>query len=1268
MATLIEPGRADTPSPNPYVPRILLRHLAETPDEICWTTEGSVVFVDISGFTKLSEKLAKVGKEGAEQVTGAIEACFTDLLAVAYANDGSLIKFGGDALLLLFEEEDHVASACRSAIWMRRTLRDVGRIELPGGAHLQLRMSVGVHTGTYHFFHVGGSHRELVVTGPGWTGTVSMEHVADAGEILLSSEIAALLPPRCIGEAKGPGFLLKREPPGHHAAVKAPPYAVDAETVAYCLSTAVRGHVLAGGGTPEHRQVSIAFVHFDGTDDAIAERGPDAVAADLQELLTDTQAACDEYGVCFLASDADDNGGKLILTAGAPTITGNDEERMLLALRKIADKQRRIPIRIGVNRGAVFAGDIGPWYRRTYTVMGDAVNLAARLMAKATAGQIFATADVLDASGTLFNTIELEPFMVKGKAKPVQAWAVGEVVGSRTRDAHVRLPLVGRDDDLAVLRSALVDARGGHGSLVDIVGEPGIGKTRLIEELHAEHEARVLFATAEAFTSSSPYVIWRALLRDLIDVGWEADDETVIRRIQTVVIDQDPALVPWIPLIGIPLDVDIPLTREVENLAEEFRLPKLHEVTERFLELTMTGETLLHVEDAHLMDGASAELFTYLLARISEHPWLITVTRRDEHTGYVAPEHDRVRRITLSPLAREEIIRLVEAVTEDMPLLPHDVSLVADRAGGNPQFALDLAQVVSSGGMLPASIETAAMARIDALAPADRELVRRTSVLGTSFALRFLPDVLDDDAPSPDDATWERLGEFFADDGEGYVRFRRAVVRDAAYSGLPFRTRRALHAKVASRFEAEFNPDEAGGLLSLHYFLAGDLERAWPYARQAAARAQEQFAHQEAAQLYRRAIDAANRLPTVSEGEVGDLYRGLSDALIRYGELRAADEASAKEIKYRKNDPVEGGRALLKRAKIQSRLHTFSRALWWISRSRSILAKSDQAEAVAVAADAAAFYAVTLNRLGRTTESARWGHRAVEEAESSGNQRALAESFDLLDSINMEAGEPIGEYWDRAYEIYGEIGDLSAQERVVANKGVGLQAEGRFDEAMASYERSREIAEQIGDVYASAISMMNEAEIHSDRGNLDVAERLLEKSVRFLRASGDSYMIAGSLQYLGRVLARLGRTDAALAAFEESEERFAEIGAIPDATEVQVLRAECFVLRADPRAVLDQLGRLRDQKSLGEQFRASVLRTTGYAHAQLGELAAAREAFLMALDDARRRSAGFDVLEASVALTRLARLEDGAVPIDPEMESLVEQLGIVAVTSVPLPA
>src|SRR5215467_4645539 len=122
-----------------YVPRILQQHLVDNPDSRCWIAEGSAALVDISGFTKLSERLARKGREGAEQITEAIGTSFESILAVAYENGGSLLKFGGDAMLLWFEGEGHTGRACRATVLMRRTLRDVGRIDLPG-AKATLRM------------------------------------------------------------------------------------------------------------------------------------------------------------------------------------------------------------------------------------------------------------------------------------------------------------------------------------------------------------------------------------------------------------------------------------------------------------------------------------------------------------------------------------------------------------------------------------------------------------------------------------------------------------------------------------------------------------------------------------------------------------------------------------------------------------------------------------------------------------------------------------------------------------------------------------------------------------------------------------------------------------------------------------------------------------------------------------------------------------------------------------------------------------------------
>ena len=222
---------------------------------------------------------------------------------------------------------------------------------------------------------------------------------------------------------------------------------------------AVRESILAGATEPEHRQVTVAFLHFMGVDDLLAKEGPEAVGRALSELVGQVQAAIDPRDVAFLATDVYDDGGKIILAAGAPTATGNDSERMLLALRDIVGQEHELPIRIGVNRGHVFAGDVGPSYRRTYTIMGDDVNLAARLMSAASPGEIYATPVVLDGSRTLFSTTALEPFSVKGKAEPVQAFEVGEESGTRSTRTREELPFTGRTDELTQLSEALENAQ-----------------------------------------------------------------------------------------------------------------------------------------------------------------------------------------------------------------------------------------------------------------------------------------------------------------------------------------------------------------------------------------------------------------------------------------------------------------------------------------------------------------------------------------------------------------------------------------------------------------------------------------------------------------------------------------------------------------------------------------------------------------------------------------------------------------------------------------
>src|SRR5919108_1965688 len=302
-------------SPEPYLPPLLVEWIATSPSTASREIEGSLVFVDISGFTQLSERLAQLGKLGAEEVAEAIGTSFTGLLAVAHEEGGALIKFGGDALLLFFHGDEHALRASSAAEGMRRALREMGPIRTPRG-RVTLRMSVGVHSGVFHFFLVGSSHRELILTGPAVTQTVAMEDAALAGEVVLSQATAASLPERVLGDVKGPGRLLRsRRPPGTPSGPVMPEVSVSADQLARHLPAGVRAALLSGAHEPGHRLVTVAFLRYEGMDRVISEEGVQAATEALAALVEDVQRVADRHDVTFLATDVDRDGGKIILAS-----------------------------------------------------------------------------------------------------------------------------------------------------------------------------------------------------------------------------------------------------------------------------------------------------------------------------------------------------------------------------------------------------------------------------------------------------------------------------------------------------------------------------------------------------------------------------------------------------------------------------------------------------------------------------------------------------------------------------------------------------------------------------------------------------------------------------------------------------------------------------------------------------------------------------------------------------------------------------------------
>jgi class 3 adenylate cyclase len=174
-----------------YVPRVAVEW--DVSAQSWRELDGTLVFVDISGFTALSERLATHGRIGAEELTEVLGRVFGSMLDLAHARGGALLKFGGDALLILFIGTHHATGACAAAVEMRRELRRAAKWRTSVGT-LGLKMSAGIHSGTIHLFRVGRSHTELIVAGPGATTTTEMEKAAEAGEIVVSSATRELLP------------------------------------------------------------------------------------------------------------------------------------------------------------------------------------------------------------------------------------------------------------------------------------------------------------------------------------------------------------------------------------------------------------------------------------------------------------------------------------------------------------------------------------------------------------------------------------------------------------------------------------------------------------------------------------------------------------------------------------------------------------------------------------------------------------------------------------------------------------------------------------------------------------------------------------------------------------------------------------------------------------------------------------------------------------------------------------------------------------------
>ncbi len=877
-------------------------------------------------------------------------------------------------------------------------------------------------------------------------------------------------------------------------------------------------------------------------------------------------------------------GDGLMAVFGAPNAHENDPE---LAVRAALDMQRAaaefepvaraqlgapLQIRVGVHSGPAVAGILGAWEQQAYTVIGETVNLAARLQALARPGGVLVSARVYQQARPFFNFQAAGAVQIKGFDQPV---AVYEVLGDRTQPlptrgiAGVSSLFLGHDAELQQLR-ALSDAfvADRRGRIAIIQGEAGMGKSRLVREWLAgalPESAAVWHGYGLPYTEGVGYAAFRSLLQDALRAyqAGEAWDANIT-----------PALRPFLrQLLGRPLNPEE--QRSLRNLEPE-RVKQLTTLAFRdwLLGQAQARPVVLIFDDFHWADDLSRELLQFTMTLVQDAPILLCVMARPQPDKplRVDPALDAAvtpLRIELKPLSPEHSRALLGHLVELRDLSEALIHTILARAEGNPFYIEEFVRVLIEKDVLkpgedkwrvastlelqtidiPTSLGGLMMTRFDRLPRDLQQVLRSAAVLGLQFPARLLEEVERRLHGTPSAQPFvERLIDMGMLDrreeaAEPSYAFSHVLAQETIYNSLLHSQRPALHRTVAESIESVFADDLANQAeaLALHYDRARLREKAMRYAVQAGDRARARFANNEAIEYYSRALQLAQHL----SGYEATRWRaaiGLGEVELLVGEYEEAIaffEATLEE--WSEASSADRAYAMLKLAQVWDKRGDLQETQDWLQKA---LAQLDRAAGASPELRAQIYSDLGwLNlRRGDLTAAKEWLEQGLALVSNTEHYGVLSSILNRLGAVYYNRSEfrQAAEYVEQALELRDRLGDVVGYARSLNNLGILKWSSGDWDGALLDYQRAVEMHERNGEAEGLALSCTNLGVLYTDRGDWSQAEANLQRSLAIAQRISHPYELAQSHMNLGRLylLQRMWaecakQLNAAIALFQE---------------------------------------------------------------------------------------------------------------------------------------
>lgn len=1115
--------------------------------------DGSVLHVDVTGFTSLTERLMADGHRGAERLSTALNVIFRSVQAPIYEAGGFIATFAGDSFTAVFPGLDTGGSAPVA----ERVRGLLSGLEPEAGFRPEYR------------FCLSAGEMEWGISG----GTGMRAYFFRGRPVFACSALAGSARPGELAVDDG-----GRVPTGAEGGGGTAPPDLDA---AFLTREA-----LSVPGEGEFREVVSVFTGFD-------QEIPYGELDGLIRLLLSAAEGLGGYipGVFF-----DDKGGNVLTVFGAPIAMENPGRRAVEYVASLT-APAHLGVRFGVCRGTVYAGRIGSERRFTYSVIGDPVNTAAKLLNHCTSGEALFAGRMLAGDGSAGVLRPRGSVDLAGKSGPVPVLTLGPKPRSGRPEVIAAGKLFGRRRQLRRCLDALRDARERSGpAVVHILGPAGAGKSRLCSEVTARASARWrrLAIRCDPISRRGMKPVAEMLGRRLLTADTLRGGEAFEDRLSSLLADLSASGADGAAGTAEELDRGRPALRRLIGLPSKDPVFDALEPAQRYSNtvfavkaclkaVSLLSPLLLLVEDLHWADPDTLEVLRTLLRRLKGFPIALLVTARPQDDGGYpllgVPEGIPSLRIELEGLPPEAAAALVEARTGGRPSA-RLLKFLDRRCRGNP-FYLEqycayltdrralrpspdgLVPCAAAAGM-PEGIRSTLLARLDRLPPGLRGLVQTASVLGGEFDVEVLRKM----RPGPEVpallAAGTGLGIWAAEGGR--FTFSHVLIRDAAYEMQLDRNLRRLHLSAAEAIDGLHGSDpESWSRIAGHLERAGRPGEAAGYLLRAARHAAGEYRSSEALELYDRYLACSPD----GRGRAGVL-RELASICVVLGKWKRAEDTYREAVR-------EAGSAL-EATSVRVEMAGFLRRA---SRNEEACRMLEETEAEAHAAGGrlAAEHMLKLSRvrmdMGEYGEGLRLAERARGifvrlglSASAVGAGRAMGASL-------AARGDYAGALraYSRALRMMEDSPDPHARAELLGSMGnVHLELED-LRRAEELYTRSLELAERSGHRQYVGFATGNLGIIHQLQGRLERSEELLRRQEAIGEERGDRYTMATAWINLCSVEVGRGRFPQALGLAERAERVFEEIGDRPGASYCQYMSGSLLALLRRSRAGEERLRR-----------------------------------------------------------------------------------------------